>query len=115
MWIRLKKTYQFGMILCFLLYLTCYGRFLGQAIITIIQVFAAILLTITIHKENIQNLKSKIKLYWSVLIPNIILVFSLKIILHSDPLQFIFMTLLPNIMTFYLYGILLKVEKNIKK
>ncbi|MVO07910.1 hypothetical protein GOQ30_01870 [Flavobacterium sp. TP390] len=93
------------------MYLTCYGRFLGQAIMTIIQVFTAIILTTTIYKENKQEFKSKIVWYWSITIPNIILVLSFKIILHTDPLQFIFMTFLPNIMTYYLYKLLLKVEK----
>ncbi len=114
MW-SLKSNYHLAILICFLLYLTCYGRFFGQLYLTLIQLITAFSLTITIYKGNIQNLKSKIKLFWTIIIPNIILVFSLKIILHTDPLQFIFITLLPNIMTFYLYGILLKVEKITKK
>ncbi|PIF31495.1 hypothetical protein CLU81_1985 [Flavobacterium sp. 9] len=108
----IKKLNNFALILCFLFYLTCYLRFVGQAFLTIIQILTAIFLTVKIFsKPNNLSIKNQIKTYWIITILNAIILFSFfHTIMWNDFLQVAFVTIIPNLTAIYFYKILLKYE-----
>ncbi|TDP00996.1 hypothetical protein EV145_105378 [Flavobacterium sp. 245] len=110
--VTLRQINIFALVICFLLYLTCYFRFAGQALLTITQIISGIFVTIEIFsKPKNYKIKSQIKTYWIVTILNIIVLFSFfNFIMWNDFLQVTFVTLIPNITAIYFYRILIKYE-----
>jgi len=108
----LKQINNFALISCFLLYLTCYLRFVGQSFLPIVQILTAIYLTYNFFsKSNNHKIKNQIKTYWVVTAVNAIILFSFfNFIMWNDFLQIVFVTLIPNITAIYFYRILIKCE-----
>lgn len=108
----IKKLNNFALIICFLFYLTCYLRFVGQTFITVVQAITAIYLTIKIFsKINDDIIKNQIKTYWMIIISNAVILFSFfHEIMWNDTLQIVFITIIPNVTTIYFFRILIKYE-----
>jgi hypothetical protein len=113
--INLKQFNIFACIVCFLLYLTCYFRFIGQSFLTITNMISAIFLTIQIFSKlnNNNNIQKDIKRYWLITILNLAILFSFfQIIMWNAFLQVVFVTIIPNITAIYFIKILIKHENN---
>jgi hypothetical protein len=108
----IKKLNNFALIFCFLFYLTCYLRFVGQIFLTVVQVLTAIYLTIKIFsKINNDIIKNPIKTYWIIILFNAAILFSFfHRIMWDDTLQIVFITIIPNITAIYFFRILIKYE-----
>jgi hypothetical protein len=111
--IKLKQINIYAFVICFLLYLTCYFRFAGQAILTATQLISAIILSITIFSKSKNSLiKKELKNYWLITITNMIVLFwFFSFIMWNDFLQVVFVTLIPNLTAIYFFRILIKYEK----
>ena len=110
--ISLKQFNLFACVICLLLYLTCYFRFIGQSFLTATNVLSAIFLTIEIFsKPNNEIIKKDIKKYWLITILNLAVLFLFfQIIMWNDFLQVVFVTIIPNVTAFYFIKILIKQE-----
>jgi hypothetical protein len=110
-----KTINKFAFAICFLFYLTCYLRFVGQAFLLIVQVISAFFLTVEIFsKPDNYKIKNQIKKYWTVTILNAIILLSFfSFIMWNDFLQVVFVTLIPNITAIYFFQILTKQKKAI--
>ncbi len=111
--ITAKQIIFFAFIICFLLYLTCYFRFAGQAILSVIQIISAIFLTFEVFsQQGLLEIKKQVKTYWISTILNIGILFCFfSLIIWNDFLQIVFVTLIPNITAIYFFRILIKYEK----
>lgn len=110
---RIKAFNQFAILLCFLLYLTCYLRFIGQAFLGIVQIISAIIVTIDVYSQSINACKQKIKIFWIATLINLaVIVAFFETILNNDFLQFPFISILPNLLAFYFMGILNQLIEN---
>nr|WP_294938820.1 hypothetical protein [uncultured Flavobacterium sp.] len=102
-----KPINKFAMILCFLLYLTCYLRFMGQLFLCGIQIISALFLTIEIFSKPTGKFINKITVYWILTSINLIIVVTFfKSVLENDFLQFPFITLFPNLIAIYFWRLL---------
>lgn len=110
--ITLKQINIIAFIVCILLYLTCYLRFAGQALLTIVQVFSAFAVTIQVFtKQNMEDIKKRIRNYWLIIILNAIVLFSFfENIMWNDFLQILFVTIIPNITAIYFIKTLTKIN-----
>lgn len=110
--ISLKQFNFFACIICFLLYLTCYFRFIGQSFLTATNIISAIFLSIQIFsKPNNSDIKNDLKRYWLITILNLTILFSFfQMIMWNDFLQVFFVTIIPNITAIYFIKILIKEE-----
>jgi hypothetical protein len=110
--ISLKQFNIFACIVCILLYLTCYFRFVGQSFLSITNVISAIFLTIQIFsKPKNEIIKKDITKYWVITILNFTLLFSFfNVIMWNDFLQIVFVSIIPNITAIYFIKILIKQE-----
>lgn len=103
----LKPFYRFALIICFLFYLTCYLRFIGQAFLTLVQVISAIFLTIEIYSKSINQFKKSIVLFWIMLGINALIVTCFYTpIMWNDFLQFPFISIFPNLIAIYFWYLL---------
>lgn len=110
---RIKAFNQFAILLCFLLYLTCYLRFIGQAFLGIVQIISAIFITIDVYSQSINACKQKIKIFWIATLLNLAIIATFfETILNNDFLQFPFISILPNLLAFYFMGILNQLVEN---
>jgi hypothetical protein len=111
--ITLKQINIYAFVICFLLYLTCYFRFAGQAILTTTQLISAIILSIEIFsKPKNRTIKNELKIYWSITVINIVILFwFFSFIMWNDFLQVFFVTITPNLTAIYFFRILIKYKK----
>ncbi|KFF05321.1 hypothetical protein B0A68_07010 [Flavobacterium reichenbachii] len=111
--ITLKRINIYAFTICFLLYLTCYFRFAGQAILTVTQLISAIILSTTIFSKPKNSLiKKELKNYCLITITNMIILFwFFSFIMWNDFLQVLFVTIIPNLTAVYFFRILIKYEK----
>lgn len=99
---------KFALIICFLFYLTCYLRFIGQAFLCTVQIITALFITVEIFSKQLK-FKKDIKLYWLVTIANATLLFSFfHSIMSNDFFQILFVSLIPNITAIYFFKLLIK-------
>lgn len=104
-----KSLNNLAIIVCILFYLTCYLRFIGQGFLCFVQMITAIFLTFEIFSKKIVTFKKNIKIYWLISLSNLALLIAFfHFIMWNDFLQFIFVTLLPNIMAIYFFRLLNK-------
>jgi hypothetical protein len=103
----LKKLNKIAIIICFLFYLTCYLRFIGQGFLCLVQIVTAVVLTPKIYATQIDEFKKRIKTYWLVTAGNLIILgLFFEVIMWNDFLQFPFVSIFPNIMAIYFYRLL---------
>lgn len=106
---RLVSINKFALIVCFLFYMTCYLRFIGQAFLCTVQIITALIITFEIFSNQVKFKKS-IKIYWLATITNSILLFSFfQSIMSNDFFQILFVTLIPNITAIYFFKLLIKI------
>lgn len=102
----IKKNIQIAATLCFLLYITCYLRFIGQAFLEIITIFSAITLTYSDYLKPLDHIK-KLRVFWIIKFIHITLFIAFyKTIMWNDFLQISIVTIVPNLMVIYLIHIL---------
>lgn len=103
----LKQLNKIAIIICFLFYLTCYLRFIGQGYLCLVQIITAVILTPKIYATQIGEFKKRINTYWLVTAANLIILgLFFEVIMWNDFLQFPFVSIFPNIMAIYFYRLL---------
>jgi hypothetical protein len=103
----IKSMNQLAFLICFLFYLTCYLRFIGQSFLAIVQIISAIFITIEIYSKSINPFKKRILLFWKMAGINIIIVTCFyTYIMNNDFLQFPFISIFPNLIALYFWNLL---------
>ncbi len=100
---------KFAILICFLFYLTCYLRFIGQAFLCTIQIISALFITIEIFSKQINELKKSIAIYWLVTIVNATVLYSFfYFIMQNDFFQILLVSVIPNITAICFFKLLIK-------
>ncbi|MGX7667989.1 hypothetical protein [Flavobacterium pedocola] len=106
---RLKAFIKFAMLFCFLLYLTCYLRFIGQVFLELAVLISALSITLDVYTKPITIYRKELKIFWITTILNLAIVsVFFETVLNNDILQFPFITFFPNVCALYFLRILNK-------